>query len=179
MASVDIGPNTYSSFIDNDYADEYLAADVSRATTWAALAADDKGRAIVTATRLLLRQSWRDGPPSLDTPPDEVQQSTALLAADVIAKPSLGDSGSTSSNVKAVGAGSARVEFFSPIAGTSLPPAAFALLRALLGPPGGTGSDSSVFDGSAYGSSNCQVSRFDPTDYELLRYPAQVDDWRY
>lgn len=169
MASVTINVVDYPVYADADFADAYLAADVSRAAPWDALAADDKSRALVTATRLLQRQSWRDGVvPTTDDPVAEVvAQATSLLAIDIVAKPTLGDDGSTSSNIKSVGgSGVPTVEFFSPVRGNPLPPAAFALLRGLLGPA--SSMSDPALDGTAYGCSPWQRSRFDPTDYGLI-----------
>jgi hypothetical protein len=167
MATVTIGGEDYDAYTDVDGADLYLAADVSRYATWAALAEDDKGRAIVSATRLLQRQSWRDGVPSTDDPVLEpVAQATSLLAVDIIAKPAVGDDGSTASNIKLVGgSGVPAVEFFRPLPGSPLPSAAYALLRDLLG--ASSSADDALFSGTAYGSHNCQRSRFDPSDYGL------------
>lgn len=166
MAKVYIDVNVYDSFADIDHADAYLAADVTRAALWGALGEDDKGRALVTATRLLLRQSWIDGTPSLETPPDVVKDAAALIAADVVAKPAVAD-GANGSNVKAVGAGSARVEFFRPVEGAPLPPAAFLLLRDLLG--SGSSASDPALDNIAYGSEGCRPSRF-PLNDDLPRY---------
>jgi len=168
VATVEIAGNDYPAYADVDFADEYLAGDFSRASAWAALGADPKGTALVSATRLLQRQLWRAGAPATDDPPAVVAEAASLLAADIASKPGLVDGGSTGSNVKAVGAGSARVEFFRPTAGTPLPAAAFDLLRGLLGPADGSGSDSVALDNTAYGSDAWQRSRFDPTDYALF-----------
>lgn len=162
MASITIGAASYSSFASVAEADEYLAADVQRYAGWAALDADAKARALVTASRYLAALDWADGVPSYDTPPAAVVEATALFAADIAAKPSLGSDASTGSNVKRVKGGSAEVEFFRPSAGAVLPAWLLRLLGPLLGndvtwPEGGT----------AYGSDDCQVSRFDRTDYRL------------
>jgi hypothetical protein len=172
IATVSVNGNDYQVYADLEFADEYLGGDVARADNWEALDEDpDQGRALVTATRLLQRQSWRDGVPSLDDPPLIVQQATALLAADISAKPALGDSGSTGSNVKSVGAGSAKVEFFRPTAGTPLPQAAYDLLGDLLGPPTGAATDPSL-DGTAYGSEFWRHSRFPPDGCSPYHYLA-------
>lgn len=113
MATISLSGNDYSAFADVAFADEYLAADVKRATVWAAYGADDKARGMISATRLLERVNWADGVPSFDTPPDAVKDATALLAADILAKPALGDSSSTASNIKRVKAGSVETEFFN------------------------------------------------------------------
>jgi hypothetical protein len=177
-ATVDIGSETYDVYADVDFADIYLAADALRAALWASLTVTgDKERDLVSATRLLQRLRWKDGVPDITAPPLVVQQAAALLAADIAAQPKLGDSGSTSSNIKAVGAGSARVEFFHPVAGSPLPSAAFDLLRDLLG----MGSDTDpALDNTAYGSDGCRPSRFDPRDYDQSigrRWPQELERW--
>jgi hypothetical protein len=181
--TVDIGAETYDVYADVDFADIYLAADVLRSPIWDALTvAGDKEKALVTATRLLTRLQWKDGVPDITAPPAEVQQAAALLAADIAAQPKLGDSASSGSNVKSVGAGPARVEFFRPVEGNVLPSAAFDLLRDLLGLPLSTSDDPSL-DNVAFGSSGCYPSRFDPRDYDQIGgggrypYPPQELEW--
>ena len=162
MATITIAPNSYSSFASVAEADEYLAADMARYAAWAALSADNKGRALVTATRYLAALDWVDGVPSYDTPPAVVIEATSLFAADIAAKPSLGNDASTGSNVKRVKGGEAEVEFFRPTAGAALPPYLLRLLGTLLG------TDVTWAEGgTAYGSDDCQESRFDRTDWRL------------
>lgn len=131
MAEVDVGSNTYDSFADIDYADEYLAADILRAASWAALSLEAKGRALVSATRAMLALPWCDTTPD----PTEAQAApipevTTMLAADLAANPKLFADASGDSNVKRAKAGSAEVEFFSPIEGG--PPLPRALWDRLL-----------------------------------------------
>ena len=164
MPNIDLGGHQYPSYIDVDYADQYLAADLSRASAWDAVSADDKKRAVITSTRLLQRLQWKAGPPAVDTATDPVKEATALLAVDIIRKPATGDSAATGSNVKAVGAGSARVEFFQPKEGEVLPPAPLALLRGLLGQDDGVLGP--FGDAVAFGSHDYQRSRFD--DFGLV-----------
>jgi hypothetical protein len=123
MAKVDIGTESYDAFIDVDRASVYLAGDILRATNWALANDDAKARALVSATRLLLGLPWREQPAFVATP-DVVQQVTAMLAADLLAEPELFSDASGSSNVKSVRAGSASVEFFRPVEGGPLIPAA-------------------------------------------------------
>jgi hypothetical protein len=142
MADVDIGTETYQAFIELDDADTYLAGDVARATGWALLNPDAKGRALVSATRMLLAL------PFCEAAPDPVLQDvTAMLAADLAAKPRLFADASGNSNVKSAKAGSASVEFFSPVDGG--PPLPRALWNRLLA--AGLvclGSDTSGLDGA-------------------------------
>ena len=69
MATVDIGSNSYEAFADADFADEYLAADILRADSWAILSDDNKGRALVSATRFLLALPWCAEAPSPSAEP--------------------------------------------------------------------------------------------------------------
>lgn len=164
MASITISANTYSSFASVAEADQYLAADMSRYSAWAALSADNKGRALITASRYLAGLDWVGGVPGYDTPPAAVVEATALFAADIAAKPSLGNDASTGSNVKKVKGGEAEVEFFRPTLGAALPPYLLRLLGTLLGTDVTWGEG-----GTAYGSEDCQTSRFDKTDWRLNR----------
>lgn len=168
MATITINTVDYSSFASVAEADEYLAVDVSRYAAWAALDTDEKGRALITASRYLASLEWVDGVPSYDTPPAAVVEATSLFAADIAAKPALGNDASTGSNVKRVKGGEAEVEFFRPTSGAALPSYLLRLLGDLLGTdvtwPDGWGEG-----GSAYGSDPCQTSRFDRTDWQLGR----------
>lgn len=162
MATITINAVDYSSFASVAEADAYLAADVSRFAAWAALDADQKGRALVTASRYLAALDWVDGVPSYDTPPLVLVEATSLFAADIAAKPALGNDASTGSNVKRVKGGEAEVEFFRPTAGAALPPYLLRLLGDLLG------TDATWAEGgTAYGSDPWCESRFDRTDHRL------------
>lgn len=162
MATITINAVDYSSFASVAEADAYLAADVSRYAAWAALDADQKGRALVTASRYLAALDWVDGVPSYDTPPSVLVEATSLFAADIAAKPALGNDASTGSNVKRVKGGEAEVEFFRPTAGAALPPYLLRLLGDLLG------TDVTWAEGgTAYGSDPWCESRFDRTDHRL------------
>ena len=118
MPTVDIGSSTYPAFIDQDGADEFLAGDVARAVGWALRNPDAKNRGIVSATRLLLSMPWCEAAPDPnDAVPAVLAEVTAMLAADLVAKPKLFADASGSSNVKTAKAGSAQVEFFAPVEG--------------------------------------------------------------
>lgn len=149
MASVDIGSSSYDTFADVDFADEYLAADVARATSWALANDDAKGRGLVSATRMLLALPWCDtAPVPTEDQASPVPEVTAMLAADLLAKPRLFADASGNSNVKSAKAGSAQVEFFRPIDGG--PPLPLALWNMLLAADLvclGSSTDSSITDG--------------------------------
>jgi hypothetical protein len=133
MAVIDLGGNNYDSFITQDDATVYLAGDVSRAPGWALLASDAQKRALISSTRMLQTMPWCDDPPpdpAVDPADQVIQDVTAMLAADLAAKPKLFADASGSTNVKSVKAGSVNVEFFSPVAGGA--PIPMALWNRLL-----------------------------------------------
>jgi hypothetical protein len=117
---VDVGTETYDAFADVDFATTYLGGDVLRATVWALKDPDTQARGLVSATRLIQRLGWCVDPAPLPDDADiplVLQEATAMLAADLIAKPAQFADASGNSNIKSVKAGSAQVEFFSPIKG--------------------------------------------------------------
>lgn len=130
MAKVDIGSETYDAYADVDYADVHLAADVFRGPQWAAITDPDaKGRGLVSAARLMAGLPWVDPAPTYDDAPAIVKDVNSMLAADLLANPKLVKDASGNSNVKAAGAGSARVEFFKPVEdGTAIPSNLYSLL---------------------------------------------------
>lgn len=131
MATVTINTVEYEGFSTVAAADTFLAADVVRALPWAALSADQKGRALISATRLMLQLPWCvTAPDPLVVQSEPVPSVNAMLAADIAAKPKLFADASGDSNVKSVKAGSAEVEFFSPVDGG--PPLPRALWNRLL-----------------------------------------------
>lgn len=117
MASVTVDGNDYDSFVDLDFANEFLGGDVLRAIPWGRRDDDAKGRGLASATRKLLGLPWIGDAPSVDDPPDVVKQVSAMLAADMLAKPKLFSDATGASNVKTAKAGSASVEFFRPVPG--------------------------------------------------------------
>lgn len=117
MASIDLGGNAYDVFTTVADADKHLAGDVLRATPWALRNADAKKRGVISATRMLLMMPWCEAAPPFEDAPETVQQVTAMLASDLLAKPKLFANATGNSNVKTAKAGSAQVEFFSPVVG--------------------------------------------------------------
>lgn len=130
MPTVDIGTETYDVFADQDFADKFLAGDVMRATVWALRNDDTKARGLVSATRMLVGLPWCDAVPGFDDAPEVVKEVTAMLASDLLAKPKLFADATGNSNVKSAKAGSASVEFFSPVDGG--PPLPTSLWNMLL-----------------------------------------------
>lgn len=129
---VTIATVDYDAFQTLEGADEYLAADIARAVAWAGYTDDDKGRGLVSATRMMLALPWCDTAPDPTVDQDSpIPEVCAMLAADLIAKPALQADASGTSNIKSVGAGPAKVEFFAPVdGGPPLPLALWGLLEA-------------------------------------------------
>lgn len=155
---VSIGGTDYDSFQTVAGADAYLAADISRATAWALLNDDTKGRALVSATRQLLGLPWCDATPDPTVDQAEpVPSVTAMLAADLAAKPKLFADASANSNIKRAKAGSAEIEFFSPVDGQ--PPLPLSLWNTLLSAGLvclGLGDTDVTLDGAdPHGTSDC------------------------
>jgi hypothetical protein len=132
---IDLGADSYPSFADPDFAAVFLAGDVARASGWALRNSDTQARGLISATRMLQRLVW-----AVDPAPDPaagadainltLQEVTAMLAADLLAKPRLFSDASANSNLKSVKAGSATVDFFSPVAGgPPLPVALWTMLQ--------------------------------------------------
>lgn len=135
MPLIPIDAQSFGSFADVAFADNYLLGDVARAAAWAAIAdANTKARGLVSATRMLQRLGWcvdpaPDPAAAMAEIPVPLSEVTAMLAADLLAKPKLFADASGNSNVKSVKAGSAQVEFFSPAEGA--PPIPMALWTML------------------------------------------------
>lgn len=130
---VKIGDHEFDALTTIDRADRFLAGDVSRAARWAVLQEAAKGRGIVSATRKLLTLTWcADRPdPTADEQSEIVQEVTAMLAADLVAKPRLMGDASGNSNVKIAKAGSAQVEFFTAVTDNApLPGPLWLMLKA-------------------------------------------------
>lgn len=132
MATIALGGNDYDSFITVEDATIYLVGDVSRAAGWVLLSGDAQKRALISATRMLLTLPWCDEVPDPSVDPAEpvIAEVSAMLGADLAAKPKLFADATGNTNVKSVKAGSASVEFFSPVAGGA--PIPMALWNRLL-----------------------------------------------
>lgn len=137
MPQIDIGSDSYPSFADVDFADSFLAADVQRASAWSLIGddPDTKGRGLVSATRMLSRYLTITPVPDpnadIATLPEPLKDATAMLAADLLAKPKLFSDASANSNIKSVRAGPAAVDFFRPVVnGPPLPQVVWDMLVA-------------------------------------------------
>lgn len=120
MSVVTIGGTDYDGLTTVAEADAYLAADIARATAWAAITdADVKGRGIISATRYMSTLPWTTGnapdPTSAGPFTTPISEVCAMLANDLIADPTLFANASSNSDVKVAKAGQASVEFFRPV----------------------------------------------------------------
>lgn len=148
-ATVTIGANTYKVLAPIAFADEYLAGDVMRAAPWATRNNDAKARGMVSATRKLVTLPWVT-PIDLDADDqvEVIKEAASMLASDMLSKPKIAGSAPGASNLKSVKAGSAQVEFFSPVdAKSPLPDDIWALLVAsgLMGSTISDGSNEGAF----------------------------------
>lgn len=185
MASITVGTNSWA---DLAAADAYIDNSV-QADQWSALSFDAKNRAMITAFRILDRASWageRTDEAQLTSHPrtglmlegQEVDSSAVhprviqgqfelALAIGLDASLANSPTGSSASGVKAVGAGSARVEFFNnnPAADIAssrrFPTAVHELISPFL-----SGSDG-IIGGLVTGNEDC--SQFEDTPSQLFR----------
>lgn len=150
MVTITIDAVNYESYLSVSDADDFLNADLGLNAIWAAASTDDKGRALVSATRWIDQQTWQGEKVSdaqaLDWPrtgvtvegnevssasvPQDILDGCATLAALLIQSSTIATSSSTGSNIKRVLAGSAEVEFFRPTTGSRFPD----LVMRYLGP---------------------------------------------
>lgn len=171
MGQVTLSGNAIDIFGTLEGATTYWATTV-RGANWAASSQTLRQQALVEATRWILRVGvcGTDGTelsPSLaDTNvPTEVQEGTYELAEAVLGNAEASNTANTGQNIKVAGAGSARVEFFRPTAGSVFPVAAQRLLGPFLksqiatsntgafapGSTAGSGGDVSVFEDAQLG----------------------------
>lgn len=159
MPMITIGGNDYASFQSVAGATQFLAADFVRSPIWVGMTGDLQKQTLVTATRMLLTMPWCAGPPDPTVDQDEpIPSVTAMLAVDIYQNPDLLSDASGSSNIKSAGAGSAKVEFFSPVESSAKLPLPLwnILLAANLMCPNGSGDDGLVLDGALpSGTSGC------------------------
>lgn len=175
MATIDVGDGKFNVWADQDFADIYLGADIARATPWALLNDDAKGRALVSAARLIARLDWAAGsPPDYATAPAAIAEANAILAADMAADPTLAATQGRESDIARVKAGSAEVEFRRVDAAQTsapLPSEAWALIMGT-GLLGATmaGTDAPFYSGGQF------QSRFPPDcGYGYGQWPDETD----
>lgn len=161
MATVTVGSEDYTSLIGLDEADAYLGADVN-AVAYREGTEDERARWLVTATRILLRQSWRAGIVLADVV--AIQEATAELAAQIAGGYDAANRSTTASNIARQKAGSVEVEYFRGVEGDGLrlPLPVWELIRPYL-----AGSAGLVLGGAlASGTDGCSITgRGNPYDY--------------
>lgn len=113
MPEVDISGNEYTVYADVDAADEYLAAS-THAANWTAATDDEKAQALVTATRLLDRQRWKD---EYDTFEERVEVEKIVWASIELALALLDGTAvqtdaNTSQKIESLRAGSVAISYF-------------------------------------------------------------------
>lgn len=139
--SVTIGAVTYDVYASNQIADDYMAAQLSSAgTAWRAAAETDQNRALVSATRLIDRQTWqgtrddqyfplafpRSGLIDPDgvavdayTVPQRVIDACCELAASLLDGSTAQDQSSTENLTQSLSAGSVSISYFRSAEQTS------------------------------------------------------------
>lgn len=161
LQTLTINGRSYTAYASVAEADAYLAVDPTRCAAWSDLSETTRASHLVAATRRLDLLRWSgskasdsqaaewprtgatDNGTAVDdaTVPQKVEDATILLAGSIALDASTANAGTSGSNVKAVGAGSARVEFFRPSKGVTLQDeTAFSLVSGLL-----AGAASSLF----------------------------------
>lgn len=176
MATVTIQSTDYDTYADVATANEFLAADFD-ATLWRdETESDQKGRALVTSTRLLNRLLWagtktdadqlgawpRTGTGLSDVVDDEIPQeivdASIVLAKLIHAGSKVDSSPTTLSNVRRQRAGSVEIEYFFPSEDPSrLPVEVLELVARFLGGPAFAGV---IASGTCGESITC--NNFDP-----------------
>lgn len=158
---VTIGGADYASYADLPTANGYLGASIT-ATAWASASDDLKAQCLVTATRLLDRQSWADGYTTFDQRKvvDAIVNACCELAALFAAGTTDALDGATATGpVKSMKAGSVSLEYFASsatfIAASRFP----ATVQELLGPYLASGASSGI--GAGYVGGTCEQSAFD------------------
>lgn len=153
-------------------AKDYIASMFGPAyTAWTALTDDDQKRTLIAAYRFLDAQSWDPTTAGSFAVRDAIAafpQAEYELAVLVLSNPTLTQNVDQGSNVRAVGAGSARVEFFVPTsAQDGSAPVMPAIVQRLVGQYLASASvDSSIATGtdgvSAFDVDDDNGNDFDP-----------------
>lgn len=129
MPLIELGPldAEYPSYQDVEGADAYMVGRIG-ATAWDGAGNEDKSKALISATRRIIRYLGSRIPadqipdPSVATAaevPVPLPDAATELAFVFIGDPTQQDAANSGSNVKSVGAGSANVAFFRSTATTA------------------------------------------------------------
>jgi len=163
----------YFAYADVPTADAYLAAD-SNAAAWRA--ADDitKQRALITATRILDRQSWKS---DLDQASrallEPIVHATAELAAQLVAGYDAANRQHTGQAVRRQKAGSVEIEYFRGAEGSPLrlPLPVWELIKPYL-----AGASAALGGSIAYGTDGCSIADIG-NPYDLTGWVGHSYGW--
>lgn len=140
MDVIIISSQAYDSYASVEEADAYLAASLHAGTTWSDATEDNKGRALVTATRILDRQRWAD---AYDTQAERevvpaIQDACCEMALALLQGSDLQSESTTGQKLQSITAGSVSLTYFRGAEGSPhrFPTIVWELLRDYLG---GTG----------------------------------------
>jgi hypothetical protein len=147
MMDVEIDGTTYPAHADVATASAYLAADVN-AQPWRDAEEIDQARALVTATRILDRQPWREGYATDAAWLAMIPDATAELAAQIIGGYDASNQQTTAQSIRRQKAGSVEIEYFRGAEGQPLrlPLPVWELIRPFLA-GGGVGLAGSIAHG--------------------------------
>lgn len=178
MTTIVVGTNSY---IDTDDADAYFG-DSLRADNWDALDTDIKSKALITATRMLDRQTWMgekaDDAQALQWPrtgvtdkygnavsdasvPQQILDATCELALMLTTDASVETKSNTNGNTKYLKAGEAEIGYFRPTRGGRFPTIIQELIAQFLAGAASAGS------GGSYATGTCEESKFSCNPYGL------------
>ena len=157
MATVTINGQNYTAYADVAQADVYEGASVGpEGVAWRKASTDKKGMGLVSATRMIDRIAWPAGATSTPEWQAAVVNASIELAAALIEGSLTSNQSQAASPIKALGAGSARIEYFRSFDEPAQWPDAFA---QIMGPWLSQVSSASGSQGAiAYGT--CRPSEF-------------------
>lgn len=102
-----------NSWVTLDEADDYLADSVRAGSSWTSLEDGFRERAVISAWRMLIRQSYISSVDT-DNPPQALKDAQCELAFELSQNTSVETASSTEDLTKRLKAGSAEIEFFRP-----------------------------------------------------------------
>lgn len=158
METVIIDSQAYDSYASVAQADSYLAASIHAGTDWSGASDATKGQALVTATRILDRQTWLTAynTQALREVVVDIQDACVEMALALVQGSDLQTEQSTAQKLQSIRAGSVALTYFRGAEGAPhrFPTIVSELLRAYMagsadavyGQATGTGGTSSTED---------------------------------
>lgn len=161
VSTLVVGTNTYQSQADANA----LLADLIHTTAWSTVFSDTKNRALITAFKdiELLSLIDPDTGAAIDASaaPAPIKQAQAELAFIYSQDPETASQvAADATNVKSVGAGSARVAFFAPKDGTKFASRVMDLLKPYIQAAASAAGSTAA----SYVTGACNASSFDAND---------------